>query len=130
MFSHIFVGSDDIDRSKAFYDAILSVLGYQKGIIDDKGRCLYHSPNGMFGITKPINGKPASSGNGMTIGFIINSVDDVHKWHKAGIENGGFTCEDPPGIRMNGDVRLYLSYLTDPFGNKLCATHVMPSDDE
>lgn len=125
MFSHIMIGSDDIDKSKVFYDAILSVLGYNEGIIDRKGRCMYISEQGVLGITKPINGEEASHGNGMTIGFKVTSPELVDAWHAAGIANGGITCEDPPGVRESPERKLYLAYLRDPYGNKICAAHYM-----
>lgn len=106
MFSHIMVGSDDIEKSKAFYDAILSVLGYPQGVIDAKGRCLYINSNGVLGLTKPINGEEATHGNGMTIGFKVDSPELVDAWHAAGIENGGVTCEDPPGVRASAEKTL------------------------
>ncbi len=125
MFSHIMVGSNDIEKSKAFYDAILKVLGYSEGVIDAKGRCLYLSDQGVLGITKPINGESATHGNGMTIGFKVNSPELVDAWHAAGVANGGVTCEEPPGVRESPDRKLYLAYLRDPAGNKICAAHYM-----
>ncbi len=125
MFSHIMVGSNDIEKSKAFYDAILKVLGYSEGVIDAKGRCLYLSDQGVLGITKPINGESATHGNGMTIGFKVSSPELVDAWHAAGVANGGVTCEEPPGVRESPDRKLYLAYLRDPAGNKICAAHYM-----
>ncbi|MGP8305318.1 VOC family protein [Vibrio sp. YIC-376] len=125
MFSHVMVGSNDIDKSKQFYDAILSVLGYKEGVLDPHGRCFYFHPEGTFAITAPINGEEATSGNGMTIGFKVESPELVELWHKAGLESGGVECEDPPGVRAVGPREMYLAYLRDPAGNKLCATHIM-----
>ncbi|ENM5899721.1 VOC family protein [Vibrio mimicus] len=125
MFSHIMIGSNDIEKSKAFYDAILSVLGYPAGVIDAKGRCLYINQDGVLGVTKPVNGELATHGNGMTIGFKVSSPELVEVWHAAGLANGGVACEDPPGIRVSGQRKMYLAYLRDPAGNKLCATHHM-----
>lgn len=71
-------------------------------------------------IEVPINGEPATYGNGSTIGFAANSAAEVDAWHAAGTANGGTTCEDPPGERANG---AYLAYLRDPAGNKLCAVY-------
>jgi len=122
MFSHIMVGSDDIDRSRSFYDKIFATLGIAPGNLDDKGRAIYASPTGVFAISKPINGDGATFGNGMTIGFRARSEDEVNAWHSAGISNGGTSCEDPPGYRTNKLGRAYLAYLRDPFGNKLCAS--------
>ncbi|WP_407332787.1 VOC family protein [Enterovibrio sp. 27052020O] len=123
MFSHVMIGANDMEKSKAFYDATMVVLGYSEGVIDEKGRCFYLNQNGVLGITKPINGEPATHGNGMTIGFKASSPEQVDAWHAAGIAHGGALCEEPPGIRSNGVRSLYLAYLRDPSGNKICATH-------
>lgn len=123
MFSHIVVGSNDIEKSKTFYDAILAVLDYPPGVIDEKGRCIYANADGVLIVTPPINGKEATHGNGMTIGFKAASPELANAWHQAGIENGGVTCEDPPGIRAHSGRELYLAYLRDPTGNKLCAVY-------
>lgn len=121
MFSHIMLGANDIEESKAFYDAILGVLGYKPGVIDPKGRCFYFTDTGVFALTKPIDGEAASCGNGSTIGFTVQSEEQGDAWHAAGIANGGVACEDPPGVREGGDMKLYLAYLRDPSGNKICA---------
>ena len=121
MFSHVIVGSNDIKASKTFYDAILGELGIAPGQFDDKGRVFYMTPTGVFGITKPINGEPACGANGGTIGFAVDGPAAADRWHAAGVANGGTACEDPPGLREGGLGRLYLAYLRDPAGNKLCA---------
>jgi catechol 2,3-dioxygenase-like lactoylglutathione lyase family enzyme len=127
MFSHIMIGSDDIEASKKFYDATLGALGVPPGRTDDKGRVFYMTPTGVFGITKPINGEAACHANGGTIGFAASSPEQADAWHAAGMAAGGTTCEDPPGVRQGGMGKLYLAYLRDPAGNKLCALHRMPS---
>ena len=99
MFSHIFVGADDVAVSKKFYDAALATIGVAEGKMDPKGRCFYRTPTGTLGISKPIDGKAACGAN------------------------GGTSIEDPPGWREGGAVRLYLAYVRDPYGNKLCALH-------
>lgn len=121
MFSHIMVGADDMEKSKKFYDAILAELGYPEGVFDEKGRCFYMTKTGVFALTKPINGKAACGANGGTIGFSAESTEAIDKWHKVGLENGGTAVEDPPGVRSNGQRSLYLAYLIDPSGNKICA---------
>ncbi|MEZ5570964.1 MAG: VOC family protein [Halioglobus sp.] len=123
MFSHIMVGANDVQESKKFYDAALGALGYEPGFVDDKGRCLYVSKSGIFMITQPINGEPASHGNGSTIGFSAADTAAADAWHAAGLANGGTACEDPPGVRGGAAGKLYLAYLRDPSGNKLCALH-------
>jgi len=127
MFSHIMLGTNDMQKSKSFYDAILGVLGYQPGRMDEKGRCFYMNKTGVFALSIPIDGRPACKGNGSTIGFSARSTDDVDAWHTAGLANGGQTCEDPPGVREGVGLKLYLAYLLDPSGNKICALHRMSS---
>lgn len=127
MFSHIVLGANDIDASKAFYDATLAALGIAPGNFDPKGRIFYRTQTGMLGITKPINGEPATGANGGTVGFAASSPALVDAWHAAGLAAGGTTCEDPPGPRTMGDLKLYLAYLRDPAGNKLCAVHRLPA---
>jgi len=114
MFSHIMVGANDIQESKAFYDAVLGALGYEPGAIDEKGRCFYVNATGVFSISPPINGEPASHGNGSTVGFLADNPAAADAWHAAGLANGGVTCEDPPGVRDGNNGRLYLAYLRDP----------------
>ena len=123
MFSHVMVGADDVQTSKDFYDAILGVLGHEPGVFDDKGRCFYFTPTGIFAITNPINGEPASHGNGSTIGFAAENPAAADAWHAAGLANGGSACEEPPGVREGAAGKLYLAYLLDPSGNKICALH-------
>jgi len=123
MFSHIMVGSNDIDRTKTFYDALLGALGGKPGIVDAKGRLIYMHNDGLLLVTKPINGEPASKANGGTIGFACESQAQVDAWHAAGVAGGGTTCEDPPGIREGGAGPMYLAYVRDPDGNKLCGLH-------
>ena len=123
MFSHIFVGADDVAVSKKFYDAALGVLGVAEGKMDPKGRCFYRTPTGTLGISKPIDGKAATGANGGTIGFGCDSPEKVKAFHDAAVAHGGTSIEDPPGWREGGAVRLYLAYVRDPYGNKLCALH-------
>jgi len=123
MFSHMMVGANDVQQSKIFYDAVLGALGHEAGVIDDKGRCFYFTPTGIFSISKPLNGEPACHGNGSTVGFAAQNPEQANAWHKAGLANGGATCEEPPGIRDGAAAKLYLAYLRDPSGNKICALH-------
>ena len=121
MFSHIMVGADDVGASKTFYDAVLGALGHAPGTMDENGRCFYFTETGIFSITPPIDGNAASGGNGSTIGFAAASPEEANAWHAAGVANGGVTCEDPPGLREGSG--LFLAYLRDPSGNKICALH-------
>jgi len=126
MFSHVMVGADDVEASKRFYDAALGALGVRPGRVDDKGRAFYTTDTGVFMISKPIDGQPASCANGGTIGFAAASPEAVEAWHAAGAAAGGTAIEDPPGVRSNAFGSLYLAYLRDPAGNKVCALYRMP----
>jgi catechol 2,3-dioxygenase-like lactoylglutathione lyase family enzyme len=121
------VGSDDIARSKKFYDAVFGAIGGKPGAQDAKGRLLYLCNGGLFMVSKPIDGNAAGHANGGTIGFTMASPEQAAAWHVAGVANGGTSIEDPPGIRQGGAGPMYLAYLRDPDGNKLCALHRMPA---
>jgi catechol 2,3-dioxygenase-like lactoylglutathione lyase family enzyme len=123
MFSHMTVGSNDLDRSKRFYDAVFGALGAAPGVADPKGRIVYLHKGAAFLVTTPIDGNPACLGNGSTIGFVMDSPEQADAWHAAGVAAGGKAIEDPPGVREMSGRKLYLAYLRDPDGNKLCATH-------
>ena len=125
MFSHIMIGTNDVAKAKAFYDSVLGALGVGPGMVDDNRRIFYRSPTGVFSVSKPIDGEPAVAANGGTIGFACSSTEQADAWHAAGVANGGTTCEDPPGVREGGMGKMYLAYLRDPDGNKLCALHRM-----
>lgn len=124
MFSHVMLGSNDIQRSKTFYDATFAAFGAKPGFIDPKGRLIYAHGGSMFLLTPPINGEPASPANGGTVGFSM-TPEQADAWHAAGCASGGATCEDGPGPREGSP--FYLAYLRDPDGNKLCALHVIGS---
>jgi catechol 2,3-dioxygenase-like lactoylglutathione lyase family enzyme len=125
MFSHIMLGTNDVNRSKAFYDAVLGTLGVPPGFIDDNRRVFYMTPAGVFCVSKPIDGEPATTANGGTIGFACKDTAQADAWHAAGVANGGVAIEDPPGVREGANGKLYLAYLRDPDGNKICALHRM-----
>lgn len=122
MFSHVMLGVNDLERSKRFYDAVLGTLGIKPGFANGS-RYFYRSPQGTFAISTPINGESACHGNGSTIGFAADSPEQGDAFHAAGVASGGTACEDPPGFREGEMGRLYLAYLRDPDGNKICALH-------
>jgi catechol 2,3-dioxygenase-like lactoylglutathione lyase family enzyme len=124
MYSHIMVGTNDLERAKSFYDALLGALGVPPAMVD-RHRIFYRTPTGVFSVSLPIDGQPATVANGGTIGFACSTPDQADAWHAAGIANGGLSCEEPPGVREGGAGKLYLAYLRDPDGNKLCALHRM-----
>jgi|TARA_B100000085_G_scaffold258336_1_gene260336 catechol 2,3-dioxygenase-like lactoylglutathione lyase family enzyme len=126
MFSHVMVGANNIEESRVFYDKIFKVLGAEPGKmypnLSGQKRYFYNFKGTTFCITEPIDGKPATVSNGATIGFNIDNTEQGDAWHKAGIENGGISIEEAPGIRNYGKFSMYLAYLRDPTGNKLCAS--------
>ena len=124
MFSHIMIGTNDLVRSKAFYDAVLGTLGVAPGQLD-RHRVFYRTATGVFSVSLPINGEPATVGNGSTFGFACKSAEQADAWHATGIAHGGTTCEEPPGVRDGSVGKLYLAYLRDPDGNKICALQRM-----
>lgn len=129
MFSHIMVGSNDIDRSQEFYDGLLAVLGAKPAMRNQAGtghmRLFYQAGDSMFCVTEPINDEPATIGNGSTIGFACHSPDQVKLFHDTAVAFGGTSIEKPPGVRTGSLGSLYLAYVRDPDGNKLCALHIM-----
>jgi len=124
MFSHVMLGTNDIAAAKKFYDATLGALGVPPGEIDVQGRLVYMHNGGRFVVRRPLDGEPAHGANGATLGFLAGSPAEVDAWHAAGVANGGTAIENPPGERYPPDGRiLYLAYLRDPAGNKLCGFH-------
>lgn len=123
MFSHVMVGTNDMARSKAFYDALFAAMGGRPGKEDPLGRVIYAHRGSLFMLSKPIDGQAATGANGGTIGFTVESPEEAKAWHEAGTTHGGTAVEDPPGERNGSSGRLYLAYLRDPDGNKLCALH-------
>jgi catechol 2,3-dioxygenase-like lactoylglutathione lyase family enzyme len=125
MFSHIMIGTNDLERAKTFYDSLLGTLGIRPAFVDGDRRLFYRTKTGVFSVSKPINGEPATAPNGGTIGFACESPEQADAWHAAGVAAGGTPCEEPPGVREGGMGKMYLAYLRDPDGNKLCALHRM-----
>ena len=125
MFTHIMIGTNDLDRAKRFYDATLGALGIPPGQIDDNRRVFYRTAGGTFCVTLPINGEPATAPNGGTIGFACKTPELADAWHAAGLANGGTAIENPPGVREGPYSKLYLAYLRDPDGNTVCGLHRM-----
>jgi catechol 2,3-dioxygenase-like lactoylglutathione lyase family enzyme len=125
MFSHIMIGTNDLEKSKAFYDATLGTLGVPAGFVD-RHRVFWRTKAGTFSVSLPIDGQPATAGNGSTFGFACESAAQADAWHAAGVAHGGSTCEDPPGVRTGPSGQLYLAYLRDPDGHKLCAVFRLP----
>jgi catechol 2,3-dioxygenase-like lactoylglutathione lyase family enzyme len=127
MFSHVMIGSNDIERSKRFYNAVLGVLGAGEPLQNQNStgqtRLFYRHDGGTFCVSEPINGESATSANGGTIGFRCNSPEQVRQFHDTALSYGGTSIEDPPGLREGKLGAMQLAYVRDPDGNKLCALH-------
>lgn len=126
MFSHVMLGANDLEVSRDFYDATLGALGIKPGS-QNKDRYFYRGPGGVFAITKPLDGNQATAANGGTIGFSAKSVADVDTFYALGIKHGGSSCEGTPGYREGVAGTVYIAWLRDPAGNKVCALHRVPN---
>jgi catechol 2,3-dioxygenase-like lactoylglutathione lyase family enzyme len=127
MLSHVMIGCNDIERSKRFYDAVLGKLGAGEPLrnVAKTGhvRLFYRHSGSMFGITEPINGEAATFANGGTIGFKCDSPEQVRAFHDTAVAHGGNSIEEPPGMREGSLGPMYLAYVRDPDGHKLCAIY-------
>ncbi len=127
MLNHVIVGSNDIERSKRFYDAVLAVLGAGEGFRNQApsghARLFYRHEGSSFGVSEPIDGEPATPANGGTIGFKCESPEQLQRFHDTAIAHGGTSIEQPPGPRDGGMGPMHLGYVRDPDGNKLCAIY-------
>lgn len=127
MFNHIMVGSNDLDRSEAFYNAVLGVLGAGPPLRNQSPsghmRLFYRHDGSTFCVAEPIDGEPATCANGATIGFKCSSPEQAKEFHDVAVASGGTSIEDPPGLRTSALGSLYLAYVRDPDGNKLCALY-------
>jgi catechol 2,3-dioxygenase-like lactoylglutathione lyase family enzyme len=128
MFSHVMVGTNNLEKAKGFYNKVLGVLGFEGEPMHNvapsgHSRLYYRHNGGSFGVTEAINGEPASAANGGTIGFKCDSPEQVKQFHDVAVANGGSSCEDPPGLRQGSLGPMHLAYVRDPDGNKLCAIH-------
>ncbi len=124
MFSHIMIGSNDVSAARNFYDAVLATVGVSEGEFNEETqRVYYRTSDGTLIVTKPMDGNPATVANGGTLGFTCKTPEQAKAFHDAAVANGGVSIEDPPGWRILGERKLYLAYVRDPSGHKLCATH-------
>ena len=132
MFSHVMVGSNDIERSKRFYDALLGVVGagepLRNAASTGHARLFYRHDGGTFCVSEPIDGERATFGNGATIGFKCDSPEQVQQFHDVAVAHGGTSIEEAPGLREGKLGAMHLAYVRDPDGNKLCALHLAEID--
>ena len=130
MINHVMVGSNDIGRSKRFYDAVLGTLGAGEPLRhkakSGHTRLFYRHNGSTFCVSEPINDQAAIPANGGTIGFKCSSFEQVRRFHDTAVAHGGRSVEDPPGLREGDLGAMYLAYVLDPDGNKLCAISRAP----
>ncbi|MCV2402659.1 VOC family protein [Marinomonas sp. C2222] len=130
MFSHVMVGSSDIERSKAFYNTVLAVVGIKEAVVNvnatGQTRLLYLHGGMMFGVTEPINGEPVTVSNGATLGFLCDSPEQVKAFHDVAVANRGTSIENPPGLRDTSTGKKHLCYFLDPDGHKICGMYRCP----
>ena len=127
MLNHVMIGSNDIQKTKGFYNAVLGVLGAGEPMehVNDTGqtRLFYIHDGSTFSVSEPINGEPVSVANGSTIGFVCNSPEQVKEFHDVAVANGGTSIEEPPGPREGTMGLMHLCYFQDPDGHKICGIH-------
>jgi catechol 2,3-dioxygenase-like lactoylglutathione lyase family enzyme len=131
MISHVMLGTNDIDRAKRFYDAVLGLLGAPEPFRNEnktgQTRLFYRHDGSTFCVSEPIDGKAATCANGGTIGFKCSSPEQVQQFHDVAVAHGGTSIEDAPGPRQGPAGSLHLAYVRDPDGNKLCALYRPPA---
>lgn len=130
MYSHVTLGTTDIARAIAFYDRVLGLLGHARQESDPEkgfaGWAAAPDTTPQFWVLRPIDGRPASVGNGVTIGFEAPDRPTVDAFHAAALAAGG-TDEGGPGLRPHYHADYYGAYMRDPDGNKLCCVCHRPA---
>ena len=128
MLNYATVGSNDLERAKAFYDALLAPLGMEKFFDHPSGGRIWGKfGRGAFGVLGPYDGGAATVGNGVTIGFELDSPEALQAFHARALELGA-TNEGDSGPRGGDRSPLHFAYFRDPDGNKVCGYHVVPRD--
>jgi catechol 2,3-dioxygenase-like lactoylglutathione lyase family enzyme len=117
MIHHVSVGTNDLERSKRFYDAVLPIVGIQVMSADETGLG-YGSGTFHFSVQVPINGEPATVGNGSHIAFAVEDRAMVHRFYQVALANGG-TADGEPGLRPEYDPHYYGAFVRDPDGHKI-----------
>ena len=130
MIGYVTFGTNDLDRARAFYDALLAELGARRLMeFPENGFTLYATGWGKPGIaiTRPYNGEPAVAGNGNMVAIVVDARDKVDNLHARAIALGG-SDEGAPGLRSpEGAHAFYGAYFRDPDGNKICVFRLGPA---
>lgn len=117
MIHHVSVGTNDLARSKRFYDAVLPMVGMVR-LAEDEGGLGYGSGTFHFSVQVPIDGAPATVGNGSHIAFAVEDRSMVEEFYRAALDHGG-SDEGAPGPRSHYDAHYYAAFVRDPDGHKI-----------
>jgi catechol 2,3-dioxygenase-like lactoylglutathione lyase family enzyme len=122
MIHHVSLGTNDVARSRKFYDAVLGVIGLSLLKASEESAD-YGVSTVLFSLETPVNGKPASAGNGVHIAFDAGGRRKVDEFHRVALLHGGSDA-GAPGLRPEYDPNYYGAFVLDPDGNKIEAvTH-------
>ena len=130
MIGYVTLGTNDLEKARAFYDALFGSIGAKRLMEMDSGFTMYGTAWGRpaVAVTRPYDGKPATPGNGNMVAIVLDSRDSVDAFHAKALELGG-SDEGAPGVRgEEGPQAFYGAYFRDPEGNKLCAFRVGPAE--
>lgn len=131
MFSHIMIGTNDIDKSIAFYTKVLGVVGAGEPRINQAStghtRAFFMHDGGVFSLSQPINDEPATCANGMTIGLACDSPEQVKELHDVAVAAGATSIEAAPGLRQGAMGAMHLCYFRDLDGHKICGIYRVPA---
>jgi catechol 2,3-dioxygenase-like lactoylglutathione lyase family enzyme len=117
MIHHVSVGTNDVQRARAFYDPLMALIGFR--VLKSSDRSVHYGASDIvFSLETPVNGEPASAGNGVHIAFQAPDRETVRRFHSSAITNGG-RDEGAPGIREQYNANYYGAFVRDPDGNKI-----------
>lgn len=129
MIGYATLGTNDLEKARAFYDDLLGMIGVGRLMVMDSGFTMYGTSFGQpaLAVTPPYNGEPATAGNGNMVAIPVNERAQVDALHARALDLGG-SCEGAPGVRgEEGPQAFYGAYFRDLDGNKLCAFRIGPA---
>ena len=130
MIGYVTLGTDDLDRARSYFDALLGTIGAKRVMQfadEDGGFTMYGVSRDRPGVavTRPYDGNAATSGNGAMVAIVMDSCDKVDAFHAKALELGG-SNEGDPGFRGDPKFGYYFAYFRDPDGHKLAAFNISP----
>jgi catechol 2,3-dioxygenase-like lactoylglutathione lyase family enzyme len=126
MIGYVTLGTDNLERAQAYYDALLAEIGAKRLLTMDHGFTMWGTNWGQpaLVVTPPYNGQPAVAGNGNMAALVVDERAKVDSFHARALELGG-SDEGAPGLRgPEGTRAFYGGYFRDPDGNKLCVFRI------